>query len=69
MNRDVLEKGDVGLAASSPEQWYEALVSLYEDRALGVKLGSEGRKVVEQFYNADIVARDLADIFKSLSGK
>jgi glycosyltransferase involved in cell wall biosynthesis len=66
MNRDVMEKGDVGLAASSPEQWYEALVSLYEDRTLGVKLGSEGRKVVEHFYNADIVAGDLADIFKSL---
>ncbi len=69
MNRDVLEKGDVGLEAISPEQWYEALVSLYKDRSLGVKLGSEGRKVVEQFYNADIVARDLADIFKSLLGK
>ncbi|MHC4084404.1 MAG: glycosyltransferase family 4 protein [Planctomycetota bacterium] len=66
MNRDVMEKGDVGLAASSPDEWYEALVSLYEDRSHGVKLGSEGRKVVEQFYNADIVAGDLADIFKSL---
>ena len=66
MNRDVLEKGDVGLAASSPDEWYEALVSLYEDRSLGVKSGLAGRKVVEQFYNADIVARDLADIFKSL---
>ncbi len=68
MNRDVLEKGDIGLAASTEEEWYEALVSLYKDRLLGVKLGSEGRKVVEKFYNADIVARDLAEIFKSLRG-
>jgi glycosyltransferase involved in cell wall biosynthesis len=66
MNRDVLEKGDVGLTASSPDEWYEALVSLYEDRSLGVKLGSEGRKVVERFYNADIAARNMAEIFKSL---
>jgi glycosyltransferase involved in cell wall biosynthesis len=66
MNRDVLERGDIGLAASSPDQWYEALASLYENRSLGVKLGLAGRKVVEQFYNADNVARDLADIFKSL---
>jgi glycosyltransferase involved in cell wall biosynthesis len=66
MNRDVMEKGDVGLTASSPDEWYEALESLYENRTLGMKLGLTGRKVVEQFYNADIVARDLADIFKSL---
>lgn len=66
MNRDVLEKADIGFAASSPEQWYEALVSLYNEKSLGVELGLAGRKVVEQFYNADIIARDLADIFKSL---
>ncbi len=66
VNRDVMEKGDIGLAASSDDEWYEALVSLYKERLLGVKLGLAGRKVVEQFYNADIVARDLADIFKSL---
>ncbi len=66
MNREVLDKGDIGLAASSPDEWYNALVSLYKDRSLQVKSGLEGRKVVEQFYNADIIARDLADIFKSL---
>jgi glycosyltransferase involved in cell wall biosynthesis len=69
MNRDVMEKGDIGLAASSLDEWYEALVSLYKNRSLGVKLGLAGRKVVEQFYNADIVARELADIFKSLAGR
>ena len=69
MNRDVLDKADIGLAAGSPDQWYEALVSLYKDRTLGVELGLEGRKVVEQFYNADIIARELADIFKSLAGR
>ncbi|MHC4641850.1 MAG: glycosyltransferase family 4 protein [Planctomycetota bacterium] len=66
MNRDVLEKGDIGLGAGTDDEWYEALVSLYKDRSLGVKLGLAGRKVVEKFYNADIVARELADIFKSL---
>lgn len=66
MNRDVLEKGDIGFAASSPEQWYEALVSLYNEKSLGVELGLAGRRVVERFYNADIIAGELADIFKSL---
>lgn len=66
MNREVLDKGEVGLSADSSDRWYEALVSLYKDRPLGVKLGSAGRKVVEKYYNADIIARDLAEIFKSL---
>jgi len=66
MNREVLDKGNVGLAASSPDEWYDALVSLYKDRSLQVKSGLAGRKVVEQFYNADIIARELADIFKTL---
>jgi len=66
MNQDVLQKADIGFAAGSSDQWYEALVSLYKDRSLQMKLGLAGRKVVEQFYNADIIARDLADIFKSL---
>ncbi len=66
MNRDVLEKGDIGLGAGSPDEWYEALVSLYKEKTLGEELGLAGRKVVEQFYNADIIARELADIFKSL---
>jgi glycosyltransferase involved in cell wall biosynthesis len=66
MNRDVLQKADIGFAAGSSDQWYEALVSLYKDRSLQMKLGLAGRKVVEQFYNADTIARELADIFKSL---
>ena len=69
MNREVLDKGDIGLEASSPDQWYDALVSLYKDRSLQVKLGLAGRKVVEQYYNADIIAGELADIFKSLRGR
>ncbi|MDH4240389.1 MAG: glycosyltransferase family 4 protein [Phycisphaerae bacterium] len=69
MNRDVLDKGEIGLAASTEEEWYDALVSLYKDKSLGLKLGLAGRKVVEQFYNADIIASELADIFKSLAGR
>lgn len=66
MNQEVLEKGDVGLSADSNDEWFDALVSLYKDRSFGVKLGLAGRKVVQQYYNADIIARRLADIFKSL---
>ena len=67
VNLDVLQKADVGFAATSPDEWYEALAALYNDWSLQLKLGSAGRKVVEQFYNADIIAEELARIFKSLA--
>jgi glycosyltransferase involved in cell wall biosynthesis len=69
MNRELLAKAEVGFAASTPDEWYEALERLYDDRPLQVKLGQAGRQVVERFYNADTVASELARIIKSLAGR
>ena len=66
LNRDILQKADIGFAATSPDEWYDALKTLYSDWSLQVKLGRAGRKVVEQFYNADIIAIELAQIFEKL---
>lgn len=69
MNRDILRKADIGFAASSSDEWYDALKSLYQDQSLGVKLGLAGRRLVEQSYNADLIAAELANIFKSVLGQ
>jgi glycosyltransferase involved in cell wall biosynthesis len=69
MNRELLAKAEVGFAASTPDEWYEALERLYDDRPLQVKLGQAGRQVVERFYNADTVASELARIIKSLASR
>ena len=69
MNRTVLQKGRCGFAASSLDEWYDALECLYANRSLQVELGQQGRKIVEQFYNANTIATELASIFKSLLGK
>jgi len=66
MNREVLQKGTVGLGAETDEQWYEGLESLYRDWSLQKKMGMSGREVVEQYYNAADIAQELAEIFKSL---
>jgi glycosyltransferase involved in cell wall biosynthesis len=68
MNQEVLQKGNCGFAATSPEEWYEALDRLYSDWSLQIKLSQAGRKIVEQFYNADTIALKLAHIFKSVLG-
>ena len=66
MNNDVLEKGQPGLAATSPNQWYDALKTLYDDWSLQQQMGTAGRQIVQDFYSADIIAQDLAQIFKTI---
>jgi glycosyltransferase involved in cell wall biosynthesis len=64
MNRDVLEKAEVGFSAISHEQWYDALESLYNDWELQKRLGMSGRMAVEKYYNADLISKELAGIFR-----
>ena len=66
MNRDILEKGSIGFAATSSADWYDALKTLYNDQNLQTTQGKQGRKVIEEHYNADKIAAKLANIFKSL---
>ncbi len=68
MNAQVLDKGRIGFGVNSPDEWYDALKTLYNDWSLQVSMGKAGRDVVQQFYNADIAAKELAEIFKTLAG-
>jgi len=69
MNAEVLQKGQIGYGAVTGDQWYQGLESLYNDWSLQVAMGRGGRKVVEEFYNADIISTKLAGIFKSICGR
>ena len=66
MNVDVLNKGEIGFSANSNDQWRQTLEALYYDHQLQLSMGDAGRSVIEQFYNADKLADDLAKIFRSL---
>jgi len=66
MNLEVLALGRVGLAATSPGDWYQALVCLYQDRDLGWRLGRTGRALVESQFSRAVVSKKLADIFHEL---
>ena len=65
MNKDVLAKGDIGFAANSEDEWYDAIEILYKNVQLRNKLGLAGRKVVEQYFNTEIAAQMLCSIFSS----
>lgn len=66
MNREVLAKGTVGKSAQSHSEWYEAFSFYYRNESIAKTHGRAGRNVVEQYYSVQLIARQLADIFKSL---
>ena len=66
VNKEILDHGEVGLAARSDDDWYAALKSLFSEREMGRRLGSVGRRVVEQHYSVTASAPKLAAIFREL---
>jgi glycosyltransferase involved in cell wall biosynthesis len=63
-NKDVLQQADVGLAAVTANDWYEALRLLFHDRERAAGLGSAGRQLVEDNYSVGKNAAALARIFQ-----
>jgi phosphatidylinositol alpha-1,6-mannosyltransferase len=61
---DAVRDGETGLLvdAATPEPVIDAVQLLLQDRNLARRLGAQGRKAVEAFYNWDRVAGDLARI-------
>ncbi len=69
MNNEVLKTGNVGIAATNNDQWYQALETLYNDWKLQVELGSAGRKSIEDFFSVDIATEKIAQILTSVAAR
>ena len=67
-NNEILAKGQAGFAAKSEDEWFEALETIYKDYSLRIKLGNNGRKIVEQYYSITANVSKLADILKKSAG-
>jgi glycosyltransferase involved in cell wall biosynthesis len=68
MNRDVLGLGPVGLAATTPGEWREALVGLLDDPAAASRMGAAGREVVLRRFSLAVLAPILAAILQEVAG-
>jgi glycosyltransferase involved in cell wall biosynthesis len=67
MNREVLALGNCGLAASSIDDWVDALTTLLRDQDLSASMGAAGRRIVESYYSLNVIAPRLAALLKSVS--
>lgn len=65
MNQQVLEKGQIGLAARTNDQWTEALEALYRDPSMARTMGRLGRQIAETHYSVSVIADKLADILRT----
>jgi hypothetical protein len=64
MNNDVLAMADVGVAASTDDEWVDAILALYRDRDRAAHLGEEGRRLVERSFSVDVIAPQLAAVMR-----
>lgn len=66
VNREILELGYAGFAATTSDDWYQSLERLYSDRDLGRRMGKTGRRVVEEHYSVKTNTPKLARIFNEV---
>lgn len=64
---EIMRRAEVGLAATTHGEWYDALCRLYDDRALAARLGANGRRLAESHYSVARHAETLADIFRQVA--
>jgi glycosyltransferase involved in cell wall biosynthesis len=65
-NKDILSKGEIGLSASTENEWIDALEHLYKNKEKAKMLGVEGRKIVLDDYSIIKVKKSIVNSFDSL---
>jgi glycosyltransferase involved in cell wall biosynthesis len=56
------------IVADSDESFAEQVIALLNDAPKRRRLGTEGRRVVEEFYGWDVAARQLLDLYDRYCG-
>lgn len=69
MNAEILALGEVGLPASAPQEWADALEHLFTDRARGRQLGQRGREIAQAHFSREVVSRALASALRAVAGR
>lgn len=68
VSKELLERRDVGLSARHQGEWYEALRRLFREQEFAVRLGNEGRQLVEEEFSVSRNAPKLATAIQEVAG-
>jgi len=64
--KDIIDDGENGFLAGTEEEWLRKLSLLIENPELREKLGSAGRKTVEDRYSVEVNAPKFLDVIKKV---
>jgi glycosyltransferase involved in cell wall biosynthesis len=67
-NLEVIQNGDNGLLASTPDEWISHIEKLMADPALVSRLGAAGRRTVEEHYSMRRSAELFSQVVRSVVG-
>lgn len=67
VNKEILERDEIGFAAPSSNEWYQALKMLHQEAGLRKRMGEAGRRVVLDHYSVKATAPKLAKIFREVA--
>jgi glycosyltransferase involved in cell wall biosynthesis len=69
INREIVVEGVNGFLASTPKEWFEALLRLKADPVLRRSMGEQGRRMVEEKYCLQVTAPRLHRILLESAGR
>ena len=69
MNNEVLALGHVGFGPRSNQDWIDAISALLDNPENAVRMGSTGRKTVEDHFSIDVLSLRLAGYLKHFAGQ
>jgi glycosyltransferase involved in cell wall biosynthesis len=67
MNAELLSQTDLGLGATTRDDWTEALSSLIADREAATRMGAAGRALAERRYSRAMLAPRLAELLRRVA--
>jgi glycosyltransferase involved in cell wall biosynthesis len=67
MNKEVLDKGTIGLGSNYKSDWIKNINYLLDNEDKAVEMGKNGRKVIKKYYSLSSNVIVLANFLKSLT--
>jgi glycosyltransferase involved in cell wall biosynthesis len=69
MNKEVLDKGVVGLGTDYKHDWINNINYLLDNEENAINMGKNGRRVIEKYYSLSSNVIVLANFLKSIKIK
>ena len=67
MNSEILSLGPIGYAATTHDEWVDAISTLFQDRDSGARMGEFGRRIVESHFSKKLIGPRFAELIRSVS--